>query len=309
VSGARPTADCDLPGALERLAAGEITREKFLKLFGHRGRKEMELSEPRWREDASTVPKAMPKAQHASGFSEAEALQALAKLAPVRAKMLQPILAQTRHSLALREAGKHYLMLAYGCIRDIALELDRRLALRGDIFYLSLGELRTLSDPQTTSSQPPTPGARFPLAARKRRRQAELALPLPPVIFSDDLEALGRVIATQHAGDWQGVPLSFGEFEGPALVLDEPIAPADVEPGYVLVCPSTDPAWGPLFLQAGGLVMETGGVLSHGAIVAREFGLPAVAGLPCIMQQIKTGERIQVSGATGIVRKVMPPLS
>jgi pyruvate,water dikinase len=296
VSGARPTADCDLPGALKLLAAGEMTREDFMNSFGHRGRKEMELSEPRWREDTATLPKAMPSTQHANALSDAAAEQALSELAATHAKAMQPILTQTRRYLALREAGKHYLMLGYGCIREILLELDRRLALRGDIFYLSLTELRTLAESQTSSVQPP-------LAARKRRRQAELSLPLPPVIFSDDLEAIGRVSATHHEGDWQGTPLSFGEYEGPALVLEDPIAPPEVEPGYVLVCPSTDPAWGPLFLQAGALVMETGGVLSHGAIVAREFGLPAVAGLPGIMQQIKTGERIQVSGTMGIVRK------
>jgi pyruvate,water dikinase len=298
VSGARPTADCDLPGALALLAAGKLTRENFLKSFGHRGHKEMELAEPRWRDAPATVPKAMATAQHGGGLSDAAATTALAELASARAQPMQPILSQTRRYLALREAGKHFLMLGYGCIREILLELDRRLGLHGDIFYLTLGELRALAASRILSAES------LSLSARKRRRQAELSLPLPPVIFSDDLEAIGRLSVEQHEGDWQGTPLSFGEYTGPALVLNEPVPPADVEPGYVLVCPSTDPAWGPLFLQAGAVIMETGGVLSHGAIVAREFGLPAVAGLPGIMEQFKPGERIQVSGTTGVVRKV-----
>jgi pyruvate,water dikinase len=74
--------------------------------------------------------------------------------------------------------------------------------------------------------------------------------------------------------------------------------PAD---GYILVCPSTDPAWVPLFVQAKGLVMETGGVLSHGAIVAREFGLPAVAGLPDVTRKLKTGQTVRVDGGKGTV--------
>jgi pyruvate,water dikinase len=70
---------------------------------------------------------------------------------------------------------------------------------------------------------------------------------------------------------------------------------------YILVCPSTDPAWVPLFVQARGLVMETGGMLSHGAIVAREFGLPAVAGIADVHRRIKTGQRLRIDGATGTV--------
>jgi pyruvate,water dikinase len=99
----------------------------------------------------------------------------------------------------------------------------------------------------------------------------------------------------------QGFPLSAGVAEGPALVLDEPTAaPALGEP-YILVCPSTDPAWVPLFVHARGLVMETGGVLSHGAIVAREFGLPAVAGLSGVHRRLRNGQRLRVDGGTGKV--------
>jgi pyruvate,water dikinase len=70
---------------------------------------------------------------------------------------------------------------------------------------------------------------------------------------------------------------------------------------YILVCPSTDPAWVPLFVHARGVVMETGGMLSHGAIVAREFGLPAVAGIADVQRRIKTGQRLRIDGGTGMV--------
>ena len=82
------------------------------------------------------------------------------------------------------------------------------------------------------------------------------------------------------------------------------IQPTDAElpdQPYVLVCPTTDPAWVPLFVRARALVMETGGVLSHGAIVAREFGLPAVAGLPDIHRRLRSGQKLRVDGGTGQV--------
>jgi len=100
------------------------------------------------------------------------------------------------------------------------------------------------------------------------------------------------------------VPLSAGIVEAVAWVL-EVVAGAQMphEP-YILVCPSTDPAWVPLFVQARGLVMETGGMLSHGAIVAREFGLPAVAGIADVLRRIKTGQRLRIDGGTGMVQIV-----
>jgi pyruvate,water dikinase len=136
---------------------------------------------------------------------------------------------------------------------------------------------------------------------RRRERQIALTLEVPTVLFSDDLEALGRPIQVSGADTVQGIAVSPGVGEGPALVLREP-RPPGTQQGYVLVCPSTDPAWVPLFLQASALVMETGGVLSHGAIVAREFGLPAVVGIPDACQRFRTGQRLRVNGNTGEVQ-------
>ena len=86
-------------------------------------------------------------------------------------------------------------------------------------------------------------------------------------------------------------------------MLTEPTGDLPAGP-FVLVCPSTDPAWVPLFVRAAALVMETGGVLSHGAIVAREFGLPAVAGLPGITRQVRTCDVLRVDGSRGTVTRV-----
>jgi rifampicin phosphotransferase len=97
-----------------------------------------------------------------------------------------------------------------------------------------------------------------------------------------------------------GTPASAGTATATARVVLDPVG-AYLEPGEILVAPSTDPGWTPLFLTAGGLVMEMGGANSHGAVVAREYGIPAVVGVPDATLRITTGQRITVQGTTGIV--------
>lgn len=101
-------------------------------------------------------------------------------------------------------------------------------------------------------------------------------------------------------GALAGSPASTGTVTGRARVVLDPVA-AHLEPGEILVAPSTDPGWTPLFLTAGGLVMEMGGSNSHGAVVAREYGIPAVVGVPEATLKIETGQLITVDGAAGLV--------
>ena len=101
-------------------------------------------------------------------------------------------------------------------------------------------------------------------------------------------------------GALRGTPASAGTVTAPARVVLDP-AGAHLEPGEILVAPSTDPGWTPLFLTAGGLVMEMGGAKSHGAVVAREYGIPAVVGVPDATSRISTGDRVTVDGAAGSV--------
>jgi pyruvate,water dikinase len=177
-------------------------------------------------------------------------------------------------------------------IRRILVELDRRDHLEGGIFYLTPEDLPALTAGKDLSAL---------IAQRRRRRMVAHDLEVPQVLFSDDLELIGRPLPIAGADTMQGVPLSAGIAEAPALVLNEATGVTPPSEPYILVCPSTDPAWVPLFVHARGLVMETGGVLSHGAIVAREFGLPAVAGLPDVHRRLHSGQRLRVDGATGTV--------
>ena len=124
---------------------------------------------------------------------------------------------------------------------------------------------------------------------------------IPRILLSDgtEPEALADLVERPD-GALAGSPASPGTVTGPARVILEPNG-AHLEPGEILVAPSTDPGWTPLFLTAGGLVMEMGGSNSHGAVVAREYGIPAVVGLADATHKIETGQLITVDGAAGLV--------
>lgn len=293
--GAKPDAEADLPGAIRDLADGRLTRDEFLARFGHRGPNEMELSAPRWAEDPSSLARLSGTVPHHAPPAATDVLARVAsevKWNSLVAKAMAGHVERLQTYLGLRETGKHHLMRGYAEVRRTLLELDRRYSLDGGIFFLTPDELPDLVAGKDLK----------PLAAERRKTRAvELSLEVPPVLFGDDLEAIGRPLPPPAgAEELHGVPLSAGVAEGPALVLMEPTTPP-AEGGYILVCPSTDPAWVPLFVNARGLVMESGGTLSHGAIVAREFGLPAVAGLPGVPHRLRTGQRLRVDGGRGTV--------
>jgi len=102
-----------------------------------------------------------------------------------------------------------------------------------------------------------------------------------------------------------GSPVSPGMVEGRVRLVLDPRGAA-LEPGEILVCPGTDPSWTPLFLVAGGLVMEVGGMMTHGAVVAREYGIPAVVGVHDATQRLTTGQRVRVDGSSGRVTVLGP---
>jgi pyruvate,water dikinase len=304
LTGIHPDPEADLPAALEALALGQVSREHFLDRFGHRGPGEMELAEPRWQErDDCKLPIANCQlgicnaGEHGAALSPADRWQAVvdeAKLSGRQAAGLAATLGDAREYSALRETSKHYLMMGYALIRRSLVELGRRFDLGQAIFDLHLGELPDLISGRDISRI---------VQQRRQRRTLALSLDVPPVLFSDDLEAVGRPAASPHQGAvLKGAPVSAGVAEAPALVLTEPTDTPEIAEGFVLVCPSTDPAWVPLFLRAKALVMESGGILSHGAIVAREFNLPAVAAIPRVQHLVRTGQRLRVDGNTGTVQ-------
>jgi pyruvate,water dikinase len=168
-----------------------------------------------------------------------------------------------------------------------------RLARAGDVFFLDFAEVRQAlggTDMQDLVAR--RQGAYY-LELERRH--------IPRMLLSDGTEP-ETVIAVGAAADGSlvGSPASAGIATAPARVILDPVG-AHLEPGEILVAPSTDPGWTPLFLTAGGLVMEMGGPNSHGAVVAREYGIPAVVGVPDATSRLRTGQEITVDGGAGTV--------
>jgi len=124
----------------------------------------------------------------------------------------------------------------------------------------------------------------------------------PPRVITSDGEEIkaGYNPENMPKGALQGIPVSAGVIEGIAKVITD-LTKDSINKGEILVAPFTDPGWTPLFINAAGLVMEIGGLLTHGTVVAREYGIPAVVGVADVTKKIKTGQRIRVDGNTGFV--------
>lgn len=147
-------------------------------------------------------------------------------------------------------------------------------------------------------------------AAHRREFERELRRRAVPRILVSDGETIygpTEPPESSRADVLTGTPISPGVHEGVVRVLDSS-AGARLEPGEVLVAASTDPGWTPLFLLAGALVMEVGGVISHGAVVAREYGIPAVGAVPDATSRLRTGQRVVVDGNRGTVTPLDPPV-
>ena len=294
---------------LWKVATGDLTLTDFLKDYGHRAVDEFELARPRWREDSTYLEQVVTSFQQADAgtflsknggvqqqraqreSAEKELAASLGNKTGLR-KQIERELDFTRRYMPFRETAKFYLMLGYEQIRRVLLELDRRYQLNGGIFYLVPDELRQLVNGEVFNDV---------IIARKTKRELMLQIEVPDVIFSDALDQIGTSMSIEAADTYTGVGVSAGVATGTARVL---LTPADARPSdrdYILVCPSTDPAWTPLFLHAAGLVMERGGILSHGAVVAREYGVPAVANIPNATRRIADGQMLRVDGNQGTI--------
>jgi rifampicin phosphotransferase len=245
-----------------------------------------------------------PVSQFRAGQAKAESMitsltTRLAERSRVRARLAGWTLRRVRQLAGLRESPKFLLVLALGVMREQLKEVGRELATAeridqtDDVFFLDLGDARRGLAGEVLRA----------LVAERREEYAQelKRRHIPRLLLSDGTEPEALAIGADRAdGALAGSPASTGTVTGRARVVLDPVG-AHLEPGEILVAPSTDPGWTPLFLTAGGLVMEMGGSNSHGAVVAREYGIPAVVGVPEATHKIETGQLITVDGATGLV--------
>ena len=294
----------------------QMSLANFLRLYGHRGVAEIDLGLPRWSEDPTYImgvlanylrlddPQAAPDVQFERATREAEGMvdeltRRAAREGRLRGVLVGFLLGRARELSGMREMPKFCIVLLMARARELLWSVGAELAEAGrlqgagDIFFLSVPEARAA-----------LAGEDLRPVVRNRRAVYEQELGrrhVPRLLLSDGTEpTAGTHDATRAEGVLRGTPASGGVVTQKARVILDP-GEASLEPGEILVAPSTDPGWTPLFLTAGGLVMEMGGPMSHGAIVAREYGIPAVVGVPDATELIETGRRITVDGSAGEV--------
>jgi pyruvate,water dikinase len=239
----------------------------------------------------------------ASSAGSQQMIGQLAAAAGTRGRWRAPVvrfaLGRTRQLAGVREIPKYYMVLTLAAVRrDIGavgqvLAAEDRIDTADDVFFLTIAEARSGLGGRALQDV---------VAARRESYEQELRRRrLPRVLLSDGTEPENTGPApTSSDGAMLGVAASPGIVTGRARVILDPTG-AHLEPGEILIAPSTDPGWTPLFLTAGGLVMEMGGANSHGAVVAREYGIPAVVGTPLATERINTGDLVTVNGILGTV--------
>ena len=299
--------------ALSRVARGELDMKGYLAEFGHRAVNELELAEPRWREDDSYLQARVKQLRGASGPSPAERLEAQKQVRRAAEESLGPVLRGAaaasleedvradlegaQKHMPYRETCKHYFMMSVALVREAIEVLADRWDLGRDVYFLQRAELRRFPEERDA--------LRESIGKRNVRWKALQRLQVPDLLRSEDLDALGREeeVVLSAKDVLAGTSVAAGIGTGPARILSSPADAGDLGTGYVLVCPTTDPSWTPLFVHAAGLVVERGGMLSHGAIVARDFGIPAVV-LPHATRLLAEGGAVRVDGNRGRVERV-----
>jgi pyruvate,water dikinase len=306
-----------VPGSAAELPDGEARRavHGFLRLYGHRGVREAEIGEPRWRENPRLLFDAVRvHLEHGTADGEARmqrrvaaarvaADNALASLPlPVRPP-LRALLSVVRNYVRLRERLRSHVVHVLGLFRLVALDASRRLLVREpDIgrdaaFFLTCNELHAVLRGEVRS-----------VAALVRMRRAQYdrdrSLPDPPDTFVGYPPPVAPEL--QSGAYLQGLGASSGAVEGAVRVLRSTDDVASLVPGEILVVACADVGWSPVFPVAGGLVTDLGGPLSHACVVAREYGLPAVVNVRSATRALKTGDRVRVDGDAGIVQRLSP---
>jgi len=288
----------------------------FLRAYGHRAVAEIDLGLLRWSENPSYIigvlanylrldkPELAPDVQFRRAAREAEEMMAeltrrATRKGRLRGALVGFFLRRARDLAGMREMPKFCIILLFARSRELLWPVGEELAKAGrlesagDVFFVTLPEARAALAGEDLRPLVRERRATYDQEIRRQR--------VPRILVSDGTEPTAEQVldmAGSNDGALRGTPASPGVVTAQARVILDP-TDGHLEPGEILVAPSTDPGWTPLFLTAGGLVMEMGGAMSHGAVVAREYGIPAVVGVPDAIERITTGQRITVDGSAG----------
>ncbi|MFC9504409.1 rifamycin-inactivating phosphotransferase [Streptomyces sp. NPDC057002] len=312
--------DEDFLDELPKLAGGTEARdaiEAYLERYGMRCVGEIDITRPRWRERPTTlVPvildnvrnfepgaaeRRFEEGRRKAREKEQDVLSLLRALpdGERKADEAKRMIDRVRTFIGYREYPKYGIVSRSFVYKRALLEEAGRLVRAGvlpekeDIFYLTFQELHDVVRSHRVDDQ---------LVQRRKEAFRSYHALTPPRVLTSDGEALSGAYRRDDvpAGALIGLPVSAGTIEGRArVVLD--MADADLEAGDILVTAFTDPSWSPLFVGIAGLVTEVGGLMTHGAVIAREYGLPAVVGVEQATRLIRDGQRIRVHGTDGYI--------
>lgn len=278
---------------------------------GHHARAELDVSQPRWRERPEQVLSLLasepgartPVEVFAAAVERRERVEAesLKRLNPVQRVVFRALLGRARRGTRLRELLKSESVRRLALVRAGLLEVGRRCVARGvlssddDIFFLRWDDVPALLQASE--------GASWKRRVQRARVERKKWLPLtpPPVVVGRLDPTLALPPPVPDAPVLKGLAVSAGVLEGIARVVLRSDEDTRVAPGEILVAPFTDPGWAPYFVAAGALVVDLGGMLSHGSIIAREYGIPAVVNVGHGTRRIRSGSRIRVDGFRGEV--------
>ena len=316
--------DEDFLEELPRLAGGREARDAilaWLDKYGMRCVGEIDITRPRWSEQPATlIPMILSNIKNfgpgAAGQRFAQGLQAarekeqdvLERLGALpdgeqKAEEVKRMIDRVRTFIGYREYPKYGMISRYFVYKQALLEEAGRLAQahalreKEDIFYLTFEELREVVRTNQVDEQ----------LIRQRQEAFTFYQSLtPPRVLTSDGERVAGSYRRDDlpAGALVGLPVSAGTVEGRARVILD-MAEANLDPGDVLVTAHTDPSWTPLFVAIKGLVTEVGGLMTHGAVIAREYGVAAVVGVEHATRLIRDGQRIRVHGTDGYV-EILP---
>lgn len=310
---------------LSCLKGGEEVRvkfEQFLESFGDRCAGELDITNARWREVPTVLVPAILShlrncgpGEHRTRFQDGkqEAKEATDRLLEllagngllVKRRVVERLVKMYRYLMAVREHPKAMVIQHFALYRRVLFQEAGKLRKQGyiteldDVFYLTLPELRNLT---LTGQVEGVSGSLNEYIAVRRQEFAEAQRLIPPRVITNEGEIIKHrgTINETSAGVLLGTPVASGIVEGRANVVLKP-EEADISEGDILIAPYTDPGWTPLFLSIKGLVVEIGGLMTHGAVIAREYGIPTVVGIENATTRIKSGQVIRINGDLGSV--------
>lgn len=301
-------------------ARAQHALDEFLQAYGMRGTAEIDLGRPRWHDDPAPIiqillgylqledPALAPDVLFRRREEQAKQLAReyvtrarQMRFGWLRARLLGGLIRRLRALGGLREVPLFYIARVYAIYRAALLRHARKLVAQSaleraeDIFFVPLAILKRFAEGETAD-------LRSIVAANRADYERECLRKQMPRILLSTGEAFYEGVRDAAVGEnaLVGNGVSPGTVEGQVRVILDP-RNTSLEPGEILVCPATDPGWTPLFLTAGGMVMEIGGMMTHGSIVAREYGIPAVVGVHQATTRLQTGQRVRVDGNNGRV--------